>query len=406
MMRLLSITLIFCSAFYSPVLFFSGKESMTGIEKEFYLESSFYGANYLHLKWNEWQDSAVYTLSCSAGSNMEYETIYNGSGTEFIHQGLKPNTVYYYRLSVKSKGKSVQLIPVAMRTLPEVIQFGGIPVKGFISNLTEKPMTKFPEYGKTLLITSSVAGNFSADSFFMVKGTNYSSGQQKIGFVLEDPGKSNITWGIMEQKGYFEKMIFLRYGPGNYTLKIMKKSDPADYWRYLSVQTVTNINPEDFRYLMPSESAQSFDPLIRAITLQLCGKETNPSNIAVLLHDYIIKTVFFDNEVYEGFSKPEDALSVLKRGSAVCAGYAHLYSAMLRVMNIPVKFIAGKTGDSVTVNHAWNEVWWGNGWHIIAVSWDDPLTNGHSDYPDGDNLRWKYFNILPSPILIPVNEKE
>ena len=75
-------------------------------------------------------------------------------------------------------------------------------------------------------------------------------------------------------------------------------------------------------------------------------------------------------------------------------------------MNIPVKFIAGKTGDSVTVNHAWNEVWWGNGWHIIAVSWDDPLTNGHSDYPDGDNLRWKYFNILPSPILIPVNEKE
>ena len=60
----------------------------------------------------------------------------------------------------------------------------------------------------------------------------------------------------------------------------------------------------------------------------------------------------------------------------------------MKQMGIPCTLVMGKTDN---VSHAWNAVKLDGNWYYIDVTWDDPVVNGTSNYPGGDNISYEYL---------------
>ncbi len=118
------------------------------------------------------------------------------------------------------------------------------------------------------------------------------------------------------------------------------------------------------------------------------------------VHDWLVKNIKYDTS-YKSYHID----TLLSTRSAVCQGYAEFYYVALSEMNIQAKIIGGTARNSSSsdpVGHAWNAVKMDDGkWYYVDVTWDDPLLDGHSDYPDGSNMSMNYFMITEE--LISVN---
>lgn len=112
----------------------------------------------------------------------------------------------------------------------------------------------------------------------------------------------------------------------------------------------------------------------------------NDYDRALALHDWICENIYYDEDSItdEGNTAPYTATQVLRERRAVCLGYANLYAAFLRSLDIPTNVVAGYglgvgTGDNrwneenietIDSNHAWNEVYIDNRWVIVDTTWD------------------------------------
>ncbi|KAK3601223.1 hypothetical protein CHS0354_040406 [Potamilus streckersoni] len=82
---------------------------------------------------------------------------------------------------------------------------------------------------------------------------------------------------------------------------------------------------------------------------------------------------------------------VLKTGKSVCQGYADLFSAFCREVNIPVKTISGHAKGfgynaemvitpTTTTNHAWNVVLLNGDWRFVECTWGAGQIKGNQFY--------------------------
>lgn len=107
---------------------------------------------------------------------------------------------------------------------------------------------------------------------------------------------------------------------------------------------------------------------------------------ALALHDWVALNISYDSDSIDGLSNnaPYVASDVLSTGRAVCLGYANLYAALCRSIDIPCNVVTGYAlgvgdGDSswntenlgtTDGNHAWNEVYVDNRWIVVDTTWD------------------------------------
>lgn len=107
---------------------------------------------------------------------------------------------------------------------------------------------------------------------------------------------------------------------------------------------------------------------------------------ALAIHDWVCKNIFYDTDSIDGLSNnaPYIATEVLESKRAVCLGYANLYAALCRSIDIPCNVVTGyalgvgngektwnKTNSTTAdANHAWNEVYIDNRWVIVDTTWD------------------------------------
>ena len=104
------------------------------------------------------------------------------------------------------------------------------------------------------------------------------------------------------------------------------------------------------------------------------------------LHDKIIKETEYDQSNREEAHSP-GAVAIEKK--AVCDGYSRMFSIMLNMIDIPVLQVTSSTMD-----HAFNLVYLEGSWHLVDVTYDDPLTQ------QGKNIiRHDYFMINPTTSL-------
>lgn len=280
---------------------------------------------------------------------------------------------------------------VLRTTLPDVI--GGNTLGGLLEIIDSSDYVKYSGYENAeTVITSPTAAHIRVDGYVEVKGEKSTSNTVYLGII-----KGNtINWLEELPAGKFSRYLYFREAASDYIIALLVQSRAS--YSYLCRIDVTNDPSADIQFLVPTTYVQAFNPNIRVLAKDIIDTVTTPTDesIALAFHDYIAKDLYYDFDSLTD-RKPQDALSVLANGMAVCQGYANLYTALLRASGIKAQVYTGS-------NHAWNMVWWENDWHDVDVTWDDPVQDDGgdcdintgqyctSDFPAGDNLRYDYFD--------------
>ncbi len=143
----------------------------------------------------------------------------------------------------------------------------------------------------------------------------------------------------------------------------------------------------DYEYLSSDRDLFEIDHILWEIT------DNNMSTLEKVkaVHDWLVLNIRYDT-AYEIY----DVAPMLAQRRAVCDGYSKFYVVALGELGIDCRRI---TGTGKGESHAWNAVKMDDGkWYYVDNTWDDPLVNGHSNYPDGYNLMYEYFLVTQNRI--------
>lgn len=176
----------------------------------------------------------------------------------------------------------------------------------------------------------------------------------------------------------------------------------VDYTYQLSTGELLSLTiqykPEYCRNGVPDEvkirSLQ--DQLETAINhvLECVSDEMSDMEVALALHDYLVRELDYDYESELAVSNGElddfpeavcTAAGALLNRTAVCQGYAQAYSNLLLRWGIESYIVTSRP-----MNHSWNLVCIEGKWYHVDVTWDDPVwekyaTGGYTLYYDGNN---------------------
>jgi hypothetical protein len=188
--------------------------------------------------------------------------------------------------------------------------------------------------------------------------------------------------------GAFAQEIWLRYGPGAYTvtfynlsqIKLNLDGEGAFYscYGYYSTATtfgVTNARPgaaSDDWMLLPSGDIQITSE-IQNLSNTICAGLGTDTEKMQAINTWIILNLHYDHDSWaedgsrDGYRKKQDALSTLRNGMGVCEGYANLTAALARAAGIETRYV---TSDSL--DHAWVEVCIDGTWKMLDTTWNDP----------------------------------
>ncbi len=159
--------------------------------------------------------------------------------------------------------------------------------------------------------------------------------------------------------------------------------------------------------LKATENIQSSNETLKSIAVQLTSHcETDYERI-IALHDWICAYLHYDNDsLSKSDIPPYTAMDVLNSRKAVCIGYANLYAALCRSLDIPCYVVtgyalgisSGKTEwtkriiDGSEENHAWNEVYVDGRWVIIDPTWDTYNSFENGEMKKGSHISRLYFD--------------
>lgn len=92
---------------------------------------------------------------------------------------------------------------------------------------------------------------------------------------------------------------------------------------------------------------------------------------ARLVHDWVAVNVQYDVESLQpGKRAPQDADTVFRRRTGVCAGYANLVRALGRAAGLEVVYLTGNSRDTDSSGHAWNAIKVDGAWLLVDATWD------------------------------------
>jgi hypothetical protein len=242
----------------------------------------------------------------------------------------------------------------------------------------------------TLTISEPKVSNFECEGYFTLKG-NY-SGTGFARYMCVTVFKENTLYddNYYIEGLNFEKRIWLRYGAGNYIVKIYPAPihDYTDFTKdpeYITSPqsaypthwfNIKNNRNEDGIFKYPSYAVQSDESIIkeRAISVLTKANKLNSTtkSKSLYLMFYVLDTLTYDYQsaISINFRKQQDALYCMNTGNAVCEGYSNLYGALLRSIGIKAKVVRNKT-------HAWNEVQDENGsWFLVDCTYNDTNITG------------------------------
>jgi transglutaminase/protease-like cytokinesis protein 3 len=115
------------------------------------------------------------------------------------------------------------------------------------------------------------------------------------------------------------------------------------------------------------------------------------------LHDWVADRIAYDAPAYTaGTYPPQDAETVFRTRTAVCAGYARLMVELGRAIDEEIVYVVGdaRVRDSVSGEpHAWNAVRIDGDWYLMDVTWDA----GHLDGSGRFVKRYETTSFLTPP---------
>ncbi|MBD2872627.1 transglutaminase domain-containing protein [Paenibacillus arenilitoris] len=186
-------------------------------------------------------------------------------------------------------------------------------------------------------------------------------------------GSEKYTYNLTAGKK--EEFFPLQLGNGEYTVSLLEHVSGTKY-KVVKKETVKLNMKENQKVFLNSVQniawTSSGVAAVKAKELTK-GLKTDTEKIKAI-HDYIITNIKYDDQL--AAKVPDDYLpnidNTLKTKKAICYGYASLFAAMLRSINIPTKLVMGESAY-VEVYHAWNEVWLNGKWITVDTTVDAGL---------------------------------
>ncbi|MEE0877763.1 MAG: transglutaminase-like domain-containing protein [Treponemataceae bacterium] len=313
----------------------------------------------------------------------------------------------------KTATATVKVVSADYLTKPLVYMgntYNGIDISTMIGSTANVNLNSSFEEIKSIskLDVSYPTGNeFSADAFFplRLKVNNPDTYQFMMITISNGTNTEQYIYRGTGEDGEINTRIWLRWGAGDYTVKLYDYDASTLSWSYEDYDnkknksedgkviyqgdnnavatifkddpavtfTVTNTCDENGTWLYPSSVVQADDINIMNKATDLTYGLTNVTDKVKAIHDWIELNHFYD---YDSFDTPnrkrQDAVAVMEYGMAVCEGYANLAAALIRNCGIEVKYIS-----SISMNHAWNHVKVGTAdepsdWKLLDCTWDDP----------------------------------
>lgn len=237
-----------------------------------------------------------------------------------------------------------------------------------------------------LLFTSVQAVSAAGAAATWLDSSGLSQGVVKVNYdakssaklkVMIAKGKENYTYSLTA--GRSSEVFPLQLGNGEYKVMLLENVSGKSY-KVLKQQAVTlNLKDDKVVYLnsVQNVSWTSTSKAVAKAQELAKGKKTAEEK-ARAVYDYVIANIAYDknlaNTVTTDYLPNIDRTLSTKKD--ICYGYAALYAAMMRSLDIPTKLVMG---DSAYVNeyHAWNEVYLNGKWVIIDTTVDSGLKQGN-----------------------------
>lgn len=143
-------------------------------------------------------------------------------------------------------------------------------------------------------------------------------------------------------------------------------SSNVGYTYFESSKTVARVEP--VYTLTESEIAQQkilFDNEINHI-VSLTDDTMSDLQKALTVHDYICSLAIYPNINYGDKAIYHSAYGFVKDRNIVCAGYTLIFSAVMKALDIPCRYVI-----SDSMSHAWNAICINNEWYNVDLTWDD-----------------------------------
>jgi hypothetical protein len=153
---------------------------------------------------------------------------------------------------------------------------------------------------------------------------------------------------------------------------------------------------------------------IQSVAQYIAQQEKDPQHRIKALHDYVINRITYDLDVLKTGNRPsQDAQTVFSTRKGVCEGYANLFRALGRAIDLDVVVVVGKIRrdlapvDLIPLSlrvmksnydwtlHAWNAVKVDGHWQLVDTTWDD------GDSADAASYSVEY--LMPPPTVMIVS---
>lgn len=177
-------------------------------------------------------------------------------------------------------------------------------------------------------------------------------------------------------------MFPLQLGNGEYSLTVLENTTGNKYKAVQKKTEKLNLKDNNAVYLNSIQNitwTSSNTAIVKAKELTK-NKKTDYEKVKAI-HDYIITNINYEHQLAANL--PVDYLPnidrTLKSKKDICYGYASLFAAMLRSLDIPTKLVMGNS-ICVDVYHAWNEVYWDGRWVTVDTSVDAGLNKSNNKF--------------------------
>lgn len=327
---------------------------------------------------------------------------FSGNGIDSVSGVFTPqtagNTIVTVSVDGKSASRAVTVHPADYMRRPFYYSGTNKTYNGFAG--TEGSVT----ISGGVTVTYPSEKNFNADGFFTIEGVVNNSAAYNYAYIIltKDSDFFNLRT-IYLVRDSFKLRVWLRFGPGTYTIRVHGISDiglasnlgaEGDWvgecnWNGDPVTFyVNNTRSDDFsvdssvpdkRFIYPSYVCQSDSFTIRNLAAELTYGLTSDYDKIKAIHDYVAANTAYDYDSMNNDNrKKQDALTVLGTryhdnsaydpdGNylAVCEGFSNTCAALLRSVGIEVQYIS-----SPSMSHGWNQIYVNGGWKLLDATWD------------------------------------
>lgn len=193
-------------------------------------------------------------------------------------------------------------------------------------------------------------------------------------------GVSNYTYNLSANKE--DEWFPLQLGNGEYTISLMENIS-GNTFKIVNKDKITlQLKDSNAVYLNSTQNiawTSNSDAILKAKQLTK-NKKTDAEKVKAI-HEYVVSNISYDNKLAANL--PADYLPSIDRTfqsqKDICYGYASLFAAMLRSLDIPTKLIMGDS-SYVDSYHAWNEVYLNGNWITIDTTVDAGLKKSNKKF--------------------------